>query len=293
MFTRIKYFFKGNNDTKKMIIRGALPQKFSAALFYKKNHGRKLDFDNPTTLDEKLLIQKLRYDKDPVASRCSDKYLVREYIEEKGYGRLLNKLLGVYEKADDIPFDSFPDRFALKCTHGSGYNVIIKDKSQMDRAAVIKQLNDWLKEDYGIMMAEQHYSRIKPRIIAEEYLQDKNGNFPPDYKFFSSRGKVIGCMLATGRDTKLERLFVDNDFNDLHFINEYTGSDHHEFEPSSYKEMIKISEELSKDFPFVRVDLYDYNGDVIFGELTFTPNSCVHPHFNDEGQKWIGERITL
>lgn len=295
MFKRLGYFLKGNMDTKKMVIRGALPQKLSASIFYKINHGRKLDFKNPTTLDEKLLVQKLKYDKDDMATLLSDKYAIREYLEKKGYGQLLNELLleGVYERAEDIDFDKLPERFAMKCTHGSGYNIIVKDKKQLDVKKAIKQLNVWLREDYGVMMAEAHYSRIKPRIIIEKYMEDKNGGFPSDYKFFASRGEVIGCMIATGRDTKLERLFVDNDFNDLHFIHEYTGENHMTLKPDTYDEMIKIASELSKDFPFVRVDLYDFDGRVVFGELTFTPNSCVHPHFNDEGQRWIGERIKL
>lgn len=296
----IYYLIHGNTDIKKMAIKGMLPQKLSAALFYYKYHHKPLNFKNPELMDEKLLILQIRYNSDPQISHLADKYAVREYISSVGYPDILNPLIGVYDRAEDIDIASLPMRFAAKCNHASGFNIIVRDKKTLDENKFRDTLNSWLLDDYGILKGERHYSGIRPRIVIEEFLEDKNGLFPCDYKFFCSRGKVTGCLVITGRgqyntsgEEGKERCFVDKDFSDTGYINEYTGDNIKDLKPPCYEEMWKAAQKLSEPFPFVRVDLYNKDGRIVFGELTFTPHSCVHPHINLKGQKEIGKQIIM
>ena len=150
-----------------------------------------------------------------------------------------------------------------------------------------------MKENYAIKTAERQYLNIPRRIIIEELLDTETGNLPIDYKFFCSRGKVICTSVYTGRGNNPEWLFVDDKYDDLNLFNDYYKGDYKITKPKSYNEMLKISSILSKEFPFVRVDLYDVDGKPYFGELTFTPSGNYHYYLSEEAQKWIGERINL
>lgn len=235
------------------------------------------------------------YKNSNLISQCADKLAVRRYIEACGSGmnKYLIELLGVYSHAEDIEWDLLPNKFVAKCNHGSGYNIIVKDKTTVNRDEICKRLNYWLDENYGILSSELQYKKIIPRIVIEKFIEGENGSLPVDYKFFASRGKVICCLLVTGRENKEERIYVDAEFNDLKLINEYTGDDYHALKPASYDEMLKVAEMLSRDFPFVRVDLYDADGQVYFGELTFTPHGCNHDYLSDDAQMWIGRQIRM
>lgn len=275
-------------------IKSIFPPSLTGSLVFYKNHHRKINYTAPELLDEKLLIlREKQYHKNPLITQCSDKYAVREYIESKGCGSTLNDLIGVYSSVDEIDWDALPNQFAIKCTHGSGYNIIVSNKSKENKTDIFRQLNYWMAENYAVISSEQQYYNIPPRIIIEKYLQSEDGKLPVDYKFFSSRGKVICCLLVTGRENKIERIYVDKAFHNLNLVNEYTGKDYTALKPESFDEMVQISQKLSRDFPFVRVDLYDLDGKVIFGELTFTPHGCNHEYLSDDAQKWIGGQITL
>ena len=158
-----------------------------------------LNLKNPQTFNEKIQWLKLyEWPHNPLAIECADKYRVRHYLERKGMGQYLNELLGVWENANDIDFDTLPQQFVLKCNHGCGYNIICKDKSKLDISATRKQLNTWLKEDFGKFNAEPHYSKMKPRIICEEFLD--GGETLIDYKFYCFHGKVEFMYIAYGFD---------------------------------------------------------------------------------------------
>jgi hypothetical protein len=150
-----------------------------------------------------------------------------------------------------------------------------------------------MKQDYATISAEHHYHDIAHRILIEEYIETKAGKFPVDYKFFCSRGKVICMLLIAGRGTKKMRVYVDKNFQDLHLIDEFAGGNLEEFKPSSFERMVRMAEKLSEDFPLVRVDLYDRDGEMLFGELTFTPHGCCHDYLGEEAQKWIGDAVSL
>ena len=275
-------------------IKSIFPSYITENLVFFMNHGKWIDFTNPQLLDEKLLILRIRnYENDPLIIQCTDKYAVREYIRSKGFKDLLIPLIGCYNNAKLIPWDELPNEFVIKCTHGSGYNFIISDKNNAGRTNIVNTLNYWLKEDYATISAEKQYRNIPHLIVVEELIPTLNGELPIDYKFFCSRGQMICALVITGRGKHKERIFVDEQYKNLHLVEEYSGDNYLLTKPDCFEEMVLIAQELSKDFPFVRVDLYDVNGKVIFGELTFTPHGCNHDYLSYTAQMRIGEKIIL
>lgn len=164
-----------------------IPNTTMSKIYFQIVLKKKLNLKNPQTFNEKIQWCKLYY--YPRSKRvvtCADKYAVREYIKRKGYGETLTPLLGVWDNANDIEWDKLPDRFVLKCNHGCAYNIVVPDKRKLDKAKATKQLNDWLKEDFGAFNIELHYSKIKPhKVICEEFL----GESITDYKFFCFNGE--------------------------------------------------------------------------------------------------------
>lgn len=286
-----------NEKKYKSIIRcfkGIISPKIVENITFFKNYGRVLNVNNPILFDEKLLILKSReYFKNDLVKQCTDKYAVRQYIESKGLGNILNELIDIGNNTNEIKWDLLPEKFAIKCTHGCGYNIIVRDKNEIDTNLIKEKLEYWLEEDYGVISGEYHYKNMKRKIIVEKYLEGKNNELPIDYKFFCSRGKVICALIIVGRGNKQERIFVDENYNYLNFVNEYSGKDYLSTKPKAFEEMIEISKKLSEDFPFVRVDLYEVNNKVVFGELTFTPHGCMHKYLSEEVQVKIGSKIVL
>lgn len=231
----------------------------------------KLNLDNPKTFNEKIQWLKLyEWPNNELAIKCTDKYKVREYLILKKADKYLNQLIGVYDKAEEIEWDKLPDQFVLKCNHGCAYNIICKDKTKLDIKKTNKLLNKWLKEDFGKFNAEIHYSKIKPRIICEKFLGDNL----EDYKFFCFNGKFKFMYVAVDSDdsSKEREAFFDEKGKLIDVTNADYGLYKEATVPDNFNELIKVSEELSKDFPFARVDWYIKNGVVTFGELTFTPS---------------------
>jgi hypothetical protein len=262
---------------------------------YKLKMGKRLDLKSPTTFDEKLLWLMLHW-KDPAKTRCADKYAVRSYVEEKGLGRLLARLLGVYERSTDIDYDALPDRFALKCNHGWGCNVICSDKSRLDRNETCRRLDKWLRTDFSRLTGEIHYAAIKPRIICEEFLGDGTGVVPIDYKIYCFHGRAHCTMVCTGRGlatgTKFD--FYNRDWTaKLPYSRSSLLAQRSIAKPEGYDDMLLAAELLSAPFPFVRMDFYSVGGRVVFGEMTFTPDACVDTGYTDIAQRELGTLITL
>lgn len=201
-----------------------------------------------------------------------DKYRVREIIKNKIGEKYLIKLLGVYYKVEDIEFDKLPQSFVLKLNNGSGYNLIIKDKSKIDQQEINILLNSWLKSDFYKLTREKQYKNVKQLLICEEYLEDKSGELK-DYKFFCFGGKFKFVQVDTGRFSKHIQNFYDLNWNKLDFTYICDKNDFIDEKPKLYEKMIELSEVLSSGFPFVRVDFYYVNDKIYFGELTFTPNN--------------------
>lgn len=244
--------------------------EFVSKLYFRILLKYKLNLKKPKTFNEKLQWLKLyEWPNNELAIKCSDKYRVREYIKEKNMEKYLNDLYGVWDNADDIDFSQLPQQFVLKCNHGCGYNIICDDVNKIDIKVTKKLLNNWLKEKFGKFNAEPHYDKIEPKIICEKFL---GGNIT-DYKFFCFNGKVEFMYIASGFGNGIEEQisFFDKNGNKAPYKRlDYPVKNDAEL-PNDFNEMKKLSEELSEDFPFVRVDWFEENGRIYFGELTFTP----------------------
>lgn len=246
-------------------------------LYYKVVLKKKLNLENPQTFNEKLQWLKLYYfPKNSLAVQCADKYAVRKHIEQKGYGDKLVPLLGRWKSAGEIEWDGLPNRFVLKCNHGCAYNIVCTDKNAIDKAATIKQLDEWMREDFGAFNIEPHYSAIKQHMITcEEYL----GESITDYKFFCFNGEpkyiYVSNDLIHDRQAQIGFFYLDGTKMPL-TRDDYTDIPSVEL-PSFFEEMRAMAEDLSTDFPFVRVDFFLANNTYYFAELTFTPGACMMP----------------
>lgn len=253
----------------------------------------KLNLENPKTFNEKIQWLKLyEWPNNELAILCSDKYRVREYLEKNNLQEYENKILGVYDNAKDISWDELPNKFVVKCNHGCAYNIICTNKSNLDTKKAVKQLNKWMKEDFGKFNAEVHYSRIQPKIIIEEYLGDNL----EDYKFFCFNGKFKLLYIAVDSESKTSKereAFFDENGKLLKLQNADYGEYTEARLPNNFKELIKVSETLAKPFPFVRVDWYIKNGKTTFGELTFTPSGGMMKLNPAEYDKTLGEFLDI
>ena len=267
--------------------------KLASKLVYKHHTGKKLNLKNPKLFNEKLMYLKLNnYNKNDLVVMCSDKINLEKYVKACGYKDLTNKIIKIYKNANEINFNELPKQLALKCNHGCKFNIIIPDKSKIDQEEVKKQLNKWLKTKYGYITAETHYFKIKPRIYAEEYIKSDKV-LPNDYKVYCFNGKAKCILVCTNREKELEQLMVDTSWNKLDYLKEEVVTKDNISKPKHLKEMIEISEKLSKPFPFVRVDFYESNTKPILGELTFTPARCADNDYNEKGNIELGKMLDI
>jgi hypothetical protein len=262
---------------------------------YRIKTGRKLCLNPAVSFDEKLLWLML-YWQSPLKTRCADKYTLRSYVEEQGLGHILPELHGVYTSAQEIDPAVLPNRFVLKCTHGSGFNIVCVDKTKLDWADARKKLDAWLRIDFSKVAGELHYAAMRPRIVCERFLDDLAGELPVDYKVYCFRGAAYCTMVCAGRGSNagLKFDFYDREWkNKLAFSRSSMLENRVVNQPASYAEMIAVAEKLSQPFPFVRMDFYNIAGRAVIGEMTFTPNGCIDPGLTDEAQRELGKRIQL
>ena len=271
-----------------------IPDKLYLKLLYRIKMGKKLNIKHPKSFNEKIQWLKL-YDRNPAYTTMVDKYKVKRYVSKKIGEEYIIPTLGVWDKFDDIDFCKLPNQFVLKCTHDSGGLVICKDKEKFDVEAARKKINKSLKNNFFWVGREWPYKNIRPRIIAEQYLEDESGTELKDYKFMCFDGKVRCIFVCSERYSKdgLKVTFFDRDWNKLPFIRHYPSSRKEIQRPAGLGKMIELSEKLSKDIPFVRVDLYESNDTILFGELTFYPGNGLEEF---EPEKWdfrLGSWIKL
>jgi len=270
-----------------------LSPELAIKLEFKRNAGYWPDLKNPKTFNEKLTWMKLYGDFD-VLGRCVDKYTVREYIKEKGLEKLLVNLYGVYDNPDDIDFEKLPEKFVLKVVHGCGYNILCKDKSALDIEKTRRQLKQWQKESYFKKSLEKQYKNVKPRIICEEFIETQDGKPPSDYKIFCFNGEPSLIYFVTDRcvnDAKVD--FYDKDWNDTPIVQKNPKSGIKRPRPKQLDEMYEYARKLSEDFPVVRVDFYNENGKIYFGELTFTHYSGNVRFKTAEWDRKLGDMIDM
>ena len=232
-----------------------------------------LHLKNPVRYTEKLqYLRVYTYPKNKEVSRLASRDGLREYAHELGLDEYLVPMYGIYRTFDEIPWDTLPSSFVMKCTHASGMNEIIDNKDSVDKKALRKKFKKWLKTDYGKKTMERHYSRIKPQIIIEKKL-DEDGHLPIEYKIHVFNGVAKSLYVVTGRgqDIRYTNFYIDWTRFDGSQFNGWKSSDVPIEKPKNFDTMILIAEKLAKPFPFVRVDLYEINGKIYISEMTFTP----------------------
>ena len=256
---------------------------------------RELNLEAPRTFNEKLQWLKL-YDRKPEYTMMVDKYAVRKYIADTIGEEYLIPLLGVWDNPDDIDFDALPNQFVLKCNHNSGLGMCIcKDKSKLDIEKVKAGLRKGMQQDYYLTSREWPYKNVSRKIVCEEYMEDRQAHELIDYKFMCFNGAVKCSFTCSERFTEsgLKVTFFDKDWNIMPFERHYPASKNLPKKPINYDKMIQFSEQLSQGIPFVRVDFYEINGQLFFGELTFYPGSGFEEFTPEEWDYKLGDFLKL
>lgn len=266
--------------------------KFFLKIMYKARMDKKLNLDNATTFNEKLQWLKLN-DRNPLYSKLVDKYLVRDFINDKIGKEYLIPLLGVWDNFEDINFSKLPNQFVLKTTHDSGGVVICKDKLNFDIKEAEYIIKKSMKNNYYNANREWVYKNLKPRIIAEKFMAKKNGEGLDDYKFFCFNGEAKMLNIISNREREVRKDFLDLDFNKIPVTQTYPASNKIFEKPENYNLMVDIAEEISKNIPHVRVDLYNDEGKIYFGELTFFNASGATKFEPEKYDEIFGDWIDL
>ena len=256
--------------------------------------GYQLDLANPRSFNEKLQWLKLYYHPKQCV-KMVDKLEVKDLVASIIGEQHIIPTISVFEKAEDVDFNQLPEKFVLKCTHDSGGVVVCKDKYHLDKRAAISKLKKGLKRNYFYQNREWPYRYITPRIIAEQYMEDESGELR-DYKFFCFDGEPKVMFVATDRFNRSEETkfdFYDMEFHHLPFTNGHPNSSKRLEKPKGFEEMKELASELSQGFPHVRIDLYDIDGEVYFGEMTFFHWSGMKPFDPVEWDYYLGSMIHL
>lgn len=257
-------------------ILALLPDKVALNIDNLRGYHRLIDFNNPKYFGEKIQCLKL-YGNLEKYKDYVDKFKVREIISKEIGEEYLVPLLGVYDSPEEIDYNSLPNQFAIKLNYGSGYNIIVSDKDKLNIKNTNIELKKWLKEDYYQYKREYQYKDIEKRILIEQFMSDENNELL-DYKFYCFNGKVNFIEVDFDRFTNHTMNFYDKNWTLLNLKKgNYENNDKEVKKPQNFEKMIEIAEKLSSQFNFVRVDLYNLDGNIFFGELTFTPASGVTP----------------
>lgn len=284
-----------------------IPDSVYLRLKFRKNFGRWPNLRNPQTFNEKLNWLKL-HDRNPLYTRMVDKYEAKNYVASIIGDEYIIPTYGVWNRGEDIDFDSLPDKFVLKATHDSGRVIIYRDKSKLDKSKAVREMNESLKRNFFAVTREWPYKNVKPRIIAEKLLETPSNeelagkgyshsdNNVYDYKFFCFNGRVKFMKVDFDRQTNHGANYYDRDFNLLEIEeavdcprNPEKGIER----PKNFELMIELAEKIANGHKFLRVDFYEVNGNVYFGETTFYPASGMGKLGPDNADLEIGKLLKL
>lgn len=272
-----------------------LSDRLFLKVLFRLRMGYKLNLDNPVTFNEKLQWLKLN-NRKPEYTQMVDKVGAKEYVASIIGEEYIIPTIGVWDRVEDIDWEALPNQFVLKCTHDSGGIVICPDKTKLDISAAKRKLKRGLKRDFYSQNREWPYKDVKRRIIGEVYMVDESGYELKDYKWFCFDGVPKALFIATDRGVKGEETkfdFFDADFNHLPFTNGHPNSPHTILKPQGFEKMKELAAKLSEGQPHLRVDFYDINGKIYFGELTFYHWSGTTPFEPVEWDYKFGEWIKL
>ncbi|WP_047247876.1 ATP-grasp fold amidoligase family protein [Maribacter thermophilus] len=271
-----------------------LPQELYVKIYYEYYSGNKLDYDDPKDFNERISWYKVFF-RPKILNQLVDKYHVKSYVEKKVGDHILNETIGVYDSVSKIDFDSLPDQFVIKGVHGFHFNLIVKDKSKLNRMKSRYLLKKWMnKNQYYRGGMEWAYKDVKPLLLVEKYLEEMGQDIINDYKFFCFNGVPKFVQIDLERGINNYRCYYDMDWNKQEFYTEqnpfYTGEVQ---KPSNFDEMKEVAIKLSEKFPFVRVDLYSIEGKTVFGEMTFYPTDARKRFLPEKYNKIIGDYFVL
>ena len=271
-----------------------IPDKIYLKLMYYVRMGKKLNLNNPKTFNEKLQWLKL-YDRKDIYNKMVDKYEVKKYIAEIIGEEYIIPTLGIYNKFDEINFDILPEQFVIKCTHDSGGIVICDDKSHFDLEKAKNKIKNSMKKNYFYDGREWPYKNIEPRIIIEKYMKDHKENDLFDYKIMCFNGIPKYTFVYSERfsETGVKATFFDNSWNELNFSRKFGKSDKMINKPLNHNKMLELSKKIASNIPFVRIDWYEVNGKLYFGEITFFPSSGFGKFEPEEWDMKLGNMIDL
>ena len=289
---------KNGKDYLRKVLEAAEPEEYPRLLksMWKVHFNEPLDLDNPQSFNEKIQWLKL-YDTTPLKTRLADKYLVRDWIKEKIGEKYLVPLLGVWDSFDEIDFDALPDTFVLKCNHGSGMNMVVKDKKAFDKKAAKVQFDEWMKSDFTFLNGfEMQYRDIPHKIIAEKFIEQMDENLL-DYKIhvFGGEPKIIqvigdrDLVHHTGKEAFFDLNWQPQDL----MYHTYDMYEKMPSRPDNLGEMLNIARKLGTEFRYVRVDLYNIDGKILFGEMTFTPASGFGKWGGVQAKNSVGSWINV
>lgn len=259
--------------------------------WYEEKTGKMLNLEKPETFNEKIQWCKL-YDHNPLKTLLSDKYKVREWVQEQIGNKYLNRLLGVWDDVESINWEELPKQFVLKATHGSGWNIIVNDKEKLNIELCKKEMCRWLEKNWAYMAGlELQYKDIIPRIIAEEYIENVPGDLY-DYKIFCFHGRAKFIWFVKGRNNLVESAIYDLNWHRLNITYKFPMCKKAISRPGHLNEMIQLAERLAADFAHVRVDFYVLNnGTIRFGEMTFSSTSGTCEWKPDKYNRFLGNCI--
>ena len=269
-----------------------LDDKTFLKLKYRLNISKELNLKCPKTFNEKLQWLKL-YDRKDIYTTMVDKNDVKKYVSDIIGSKYIIPTIGLYDKFEDINFDSLPKQFVIKCTHDSGGLIICKDKNKLNIKQARKKIKRSLKKNYYYFGREWPYKNLKPKIIVEKYMEDENDSSMHDYKIHCFNGKAKYILVCTDREEELKETFFDIEWNISPFKRPNHEIDKNIKKPSGLSSMIQLAEKLSKNIPFLRVDFYQINGKIYFGELTFFPAAGFAKFEPEEWDEKLGKLIDL
>lgn len=251
-----------------------ISDKNHSKLLYFIMFGKVPNLDNPRTMNEYICSTKISDEKLTYA-KYTDKYEVRNYVSNCIGNKYLNKVIGIYNSFDEIDFSNFPQKFAMKATHGSSYNIIVVDINKFDKIDAKNKFDKWLNENFYFKDREKNYKNIRPRIMCDEFLEPHNGELE-EFKLFCFNGKVGFIQHNKQINGKRHDNIYDPMWNKMDIKYGYDGFNN-DILPDNKNELIIIAEKLAKPFKFVRVDLYDVDERIIFSELTFHSGGGLIP----------------
>lgn len=272
-----------------------LTDKQYVSLKFRANMGYWLDWNHPVTYNEKLQWLKINYH-NPLWTKLVDKYEVKEYVSSLIGEQYIIPTLGIWNSFDEIDFNSLPNQFVLKCTHDSGGLAICRNKSTFNIEKARKKIEKSLATNYYWREREWPYKNVKPRIIAEKYMEDSKTGELRDYKFFCFDGQVKYLFIASERNVKGTEVkfdFYDENFNHLDLKQKHPMSSKVLEKPATFEEMKHLASLLSKGLPEARCDFYEVNGKIYFGEITFFHHGGMVPFHPSSWDKEFGSWIII